>query len=476
MPKMQIPAKLLPLIQKKKRFKVVIGGRGSGKSHTVADICLMDAQTKGIKTGCFREFQNSISDSVYSLLVDEIERLELQGFDVQANSIQRNGQDAFTFKGLARNPESIKSMHGYQRFVVEEAQTISFKSLKLLTPTLRMEGSEVWFIANPGSSADPLSQRFIVPFQKELDKHGYYEDDLHLIIVCNADDNPFFPSVLDAERTFDFEHLERAEYDHIWGGKFNDTVRDSIIKAEWFDAAIDAHKKLGFKAQGAVVVSHDPSDTGPDDKGLAIRKGSVFLDVLANPDGDINEGGDWATQIAIEHNVDLFTWDCDGMGVGLNRQVSKALEGIKCEVRQYKGSHGADLPDEIYEQCDNIRQPKTNKETFKNKRSQYYWLLRDRFYKTYRAVVHKEYIDPDELISLSSSIKDLQSLRSEVCRIPRKQNGSGYIQIMSKKEMWDKYQIPSPNMADSLAMAMEIPKPESVILEMPTMSRGWMGA
>lgn len=457
MPKMQLPKKLLPLIQKKKRFKVIIGGRGSGKSHSVADICLMDAQTKGIKTGCFREFQNSISDSVYSLLSDEIDRLGLKGFEVQASHILYKDVDSFTFKGLARNPESIKSMHGYERFFIEEAQTISEKSLKMLTPTLRTEGSEVWLVGNPASSADPFSQRFIVPFQKELDKYGYYEDDLHLVIVCNYCDNPFFPQVLEDERLYDYEHLDRAEYDHIWLGKFNDTIANAIIKTEWFDAAIDAHLKKGFKPRGATVISHDPSDTGADDKGLAIRKGSVFLDVLAKDDGDVNEGCDWATSKAIESNADLFTWDCDGLGVSLNRQVSQAFSGIKTEVRMFKGSMSVDRPDAIYEPLDNIRQPKTNKQTFKNKRSQYYWLLRDRFYKTYRAVVKGEYIDPDELISLSSSIKELQSLRSEVCRIPLKPNGSGLIQIMSKEDML-KLGIQSPNMADSLMMSMEIPQ------------------
>ena len=130
---MQIPRKLLPLIKKPKRFKIVIGGRGSGKSHTIADICLMDAQTKGIKTGCFREFQNSIDDSVHSLLSDEIDNLNLQGFDAQNAAIKYNNQDVFKFRGLARNAESVKSMHGFKRFWIEEAQTISAKSLKLLT-------------------------------------------------------------------------------------------------------------------------------------------------------------------------------------------------------------------------------------------------------------------------------------------------------------------------------------------------------
>jgi len=137
MPKMRIPRKLLPLIQKKKRFKVVIGGRGSGKSMTIADICLMDAMTKGIKTGCFREFQNSIDDSVLSLLTAEVGRMELPEFDCQATKILYNGDEIFKFKGVARNVESVKSMHGFGRFWFEEAQTASAKSLKALTPTLR---------------------------------------------------------------------------------------------------------------------------------------------------------------------------------------------------------------------------------------------------------------------------------------------------------------------------------------------------
>ena len=170
MPNIQVPKKLTPLFKKKKRFKIVIGGRGSGKSMTVADLCLVDVQSKGIKVCCFREFQNSIDDSVLSLLSEEIERIGFTGFEVQNSCIKYNGVDAFTFKGLARNPESIKSMSGYHRFFVEEAQTISYNSLKILTPTLRTDNSEIWMVGNPRSSADPFSQRFIVPYQKLLEK------------------------------------------------------------------------------------------------------------------------------------------------------------------------------------------------------------------------------------------------------------------------------------------------------------------
>ena len=460
MPEMTLPSKLLPLINKPKRFKILIGGRGSGKSQSVGDICLMDAQTKGIKTACFREYQMTIDDSVLSLLTGEIQRLELNGFTVQSNAIIYNNQDAFKFRGLARNPEGIKSMHGFKRFWVEEAQTISADSLKALTPTLRSDDSEIWMTANPRSIADPFSQRFIKPFEKELRSNQYYEDDLHLIIWINYNDNPFFPDVLEQERAYDQANLSTALYRHIWLGEFYDEVEDTIIPVDWFESAIDSHIKLGWKAEGAIIASHDPSDTGGDSKGYAVRHGNVVLNVSEMVTGESAEGMDWALDLALRDRADYFVWDCDGLGVSLKRQVDAALENKKIDYVMYKGSESPEDADQPYSDGGSQR-AKSNRETFANKRAQYYWRLRDRFEATHRAVSKGEYINPDEMISLSSNIEKLDQLRSEVCRIPLKRTNTGKIQIMSKIEMAKKpYEIPSPNMGDALMMSMFRPKPK----------------
>lgn len=459
MPEFKCPRKLLPLLQKKKRFKIIIGGRGGGKSRTVGYINLKDAQTQGLKIGYFREFQNSIDDSVKSLLDKGIEDLELKGFRSTNTEIESHTGGLFRFKGLARNPSSIQSMEGFDRFVVEEAQTLSAESIKILTPTLREKDSEIWMLANPQSAADPFAQRFLVPFQRYIDRDGYYEDDEHLIIVVNYYDNPFFNDTpLVGERIFDKQHLSQAEYEHKWLGKYNDTVEGAIIPVEWFNKCIDAHIKLGFVPQGIKVVAHDPSDTGPDPKGLAYRHGSVFLDVQDKDDGDANEGADWATQYAIDVQADVFRWDCDGLGVALKRTVTSALDGKRIDIDMFKGSEGVDYPDEIY-QADQVIDKtlqKTNKAIFKNKRAQYYWMLRDAVYTTFRAVTMGIYTDPDKMISFSSEIKCIDRVRSEVCRIPKKKNSNGYIQIMSKEDMLKlKPPIQSPNLADSIMMAMK---------------------
>lgn len=474
MPSMQIPRKLLPFHKIQKRFKIAIGGRGSGKSTTIADLLLMKAQTEKAKVGCFREFQNSIDDSVLAVLGGEIKRLELQGFEVLATTIRHANGAEFKFKGLARNPEGVKSSYGFKYFFVEEAQSISFESLKNLTPTLRLEGSEIWMAGNPRSSADPFSQRFIKPYEKELLAHGYYEDDMHLIVHINYDDNPLFPAVLEQERQHDENTLSKALYRHIWHGDFYDEVDNTIIPVEWFDAAIDAHEKLGFDGVGAKIASHDPSDEGGDSKGYCLRHGSIVLDVAELTTGDVNTGMDWAIKKAKDVQADWFVWDCDGMGTSLKRQVDQALSGTKMDYFMFKGSETAQDADQVYIDVESgeSENRKTNRQTFLNRRAQFYWKLRERFLNTFRAVNSGVYTNPDEMISLSSNIQCLDQLRAEICRIPLKRNNNGRIQIMTKLEMSKKpYQLPSPNMADSIMMSMFSPKVETKVKKINY--KGW---
>jgi len=426
-----------------------------------AGMLTQKAQVERAMIGCIREFQNSLEDSVYSLIKDRISKLCVPGFRPLSNKIDHKAGGGFRFKGLSRSIEAVKSMHGFKIFWLEEGQFISENSLKILTPTLREEGSELWISANPLSSADPFSQRFILPYKKYLDKYGYYEDDLHYIVKINYNDNPWFPEVLEMERQHDYKYLPRAQYDHIWEGEFNDSVEDSIILTEWFDAAVDAHEKLGFKPEGAIVAAYDPSDLGTDDKGFVIRQGSVILEAITRKYGDVNDGTDWALSLAIEAGADLFIWDCDGMGVALKSQVSKALKGKKMEFNMFKGSEAPANPHKKYKPLlptSKLQEKeRTNRETFKNKRAQFYWSVRDKLYATYLAVEKGVYTDPDNMLSISSGIDDIKQLRSELCRIPRKFNASGLIQIMSKVEM-RRLKIQSPNVADSIMMSQLTPQ------------------
>lgn len=479
-PDIYISKKMEMALTAKTRFVVLIGGRGSSKSLTEVDIDLVLAKDLGYKIYELREFQNSLEDSVHSLLQSEVERLQLTGFTSQNNVIFHENGGEFKFKGLARNPSSIKSAAGFNKFVVEEADNLSEESIKHLTPTARnkakkglpsrfltetddeeladaLENVQIVFIANPKSSADAFSKRFIVPFLENLERDGYHQDELHTVIMINYQDNPWFAdSGLESERKFDEETLPYASYKHIWLGGFNDHVENALIPAEWFNAALDAHLKLNFKPQGAIIASHDPSDQGDDAKGFAMRQGSVVTMVKEILHCDAYDGVAAALGESHLENADYFIWDGDGLGATLRNHITNLSAGKKTVLQMFRGSEGVDNPESIYS-FDNkgvpIQQAKKNKDVFKNKRAQYYWSMRDRFYNTYRAVVRGEYVDPDTMISLSTAgIPNIDKLRSEICRVPIKDNNNGYIQIMSKLEM-KSIKIPSPNMADSLMMS-----------------------
>jgi len=459
LPSLQIPEKLKPLLRPK-QIKVIYGGRGSGKSQTVADLMLMYTETEAHKVGCFRELQNSIKDSVHSLLTSEYNRMGLSLYSHTETGIKHKGGGEFIFKGLSRNPDAVKSTHGMTRSWVEESQSVSDTSLKQLIPTIREPGSELWFTMNPMSSEDPMSKRFLKPFEAVLERDGYYEDDMHMIIECNYMDNPFFPKELEQLRRWDYDNLDRAEYDHIWLGKYNDYIENSIIKAEWFDAAIDAHietkdSPLNWKPRGQKILVHDPSDSG-DAKAYIYRHGNVILAAEENTKDDVNDGCDWALDHAIQRNADVFRWDYGGLGVSLKRQVKKSLEDTKIKWDMFNGAESPEDQKSPYEPTEkgSRYQNKTNGDIFRNRRAQCYWKLRDRFYNTYRAVVKNDRSIPVEsLISISSDIECLQKFRSELCRIPLKNSGTGLIQIMSKDDMKSKLKIESPNIADCAMMS-----------------------
>lgn len=466
---------LEPLFTRPKRFNILIGGRGSGKSLGKGGHGSIMMHDMGRNLMCIREFQASIADSVHALISDEIKRLELDNCDVTDKAIKfTHNKSMARFMGLSRNPESVKSAFGFLDWWIEEAQFLSEKSLRVLTPTARKKPKKglpgklkeididevdvsavsMTFCANPASSEDPFSQRFIVPFKSELDANGIYEDDMHLIIKMNWSDNPWFDeSGLEQERQFDMANLPRTTYDWIWEGGFNDEIENALIKAEWFDACIDAHEKLGFKPYGVVKVTHDPSDLGPDPKAVCVRKGNVITNVVQRSDIDVNEGSDWALGIAINEGADQYEWDVGGMGVTLKRDVNAALEGKSMVAHQFNGGSAVDNPDMIHEPsgAQNIQSEKTNKEICKNLRAQCYLSLRDRVFRTYQAVEKGVMCDPSMLISFSSECENLTGLRSELCRLPIKP--STIFEMYTKQEMRSKFKVRSPNLADTVMMS-----------------------
>jgi phage terminase large subunit len=168
-----------------------------------------------------REWETSLKESAKKLIEDKIEVLGVGSlFDIQSDQIKTPGGGVIIFQGMQdHTAESIKSLEGFDVAWVEEAQTLSATSLKLLRPTIRKDGSELWFSWNPTRKNDPVDVMF---------RQGELPTDSRLI-RANWSDNPWLPSVLNQERE-DCIKANPDQYDHIWEGGYV-TVADGAYFA-----------------------------------------------------------------------------------------------------------------------------------------------------------------------------------------------------------------------------------------------------
>lgn len=222
--RVQVPRKLKPLLGPK-RYKGAYGGRGGAKSHFFAEQIILRAFTQPTRIVCIREVQNSIKDSVKQLLIDKIQKFGLDKFfDVLESEIRAPNGSVIVFKGMqSYNASNIKSLEGYEVAWVEEAQTLSQHSLDLLRPTLRKEGSELWFSWNPRFKTDPVDQFF----RKSPPSDA-------VSVMVNWYDNPWFPEVLRKEMEHDFA-VDEDKAEHIWNGAYG--TSQGAILAKWVGKA-----------------------------------------------------------------------------------------------------------------------------------------------------------------------------------------------------------------------------------------------
>lgn len=204
------PAYFRPFTEPR-RYKGLYGGRGSAKSHSFAGYAVLRmASEPGLRVVCVREVQRSIADSVKQLLEDKIAAFGLEAFfKITEWEIQGANGSRCIFRGMQNHTAaSIKSLEGFDVAWVEEAQTISQKSLDLLTPTIRKEGSEIWFSWNPENVDDPVD----VFLRQEPPENA-------IVRQVNWDDNPWFPDELRADMERD-KRRDPDKYAHVWGGEY----------------------------------------------------------------------------------------------------------------------------------------------------------------------------------------------------------------------------------------------------------------
>jgi len=248
-----LPEALQPLFEAH-RYKFVRGGRGSGKSWGVARALIVQAAAEPHRVMCAREVQLSIKQSVHQLLRDQIEELGLSSFyDVLETEIRGRNGSRFFFRGLSDiTAEGIKSFEGCTRVWLEEAQTISARSWRILTPTIRAPGSEIWATYNPELETDETHQRATVRQHPDT-----------VSIECNWTDNPWFPPELETERKHALATMAPAEYQHVWEGQCRPAVEGAIYAGEI--AEVQSQHRIGRVPNDPMLRTHAVWDLGWND-------------------------------------------------------------------------------------------------------------------------------------------------------------------------------------------------------------------
>ena len=197
-----------PFFRDHYRFNVSYGGRGRGATWNIARGLLAESLTEKHRILCTREFQNSISESVYEVIVSQIALLGLDKyFNIQKTSIESVNGSEFIFKGLRHNVDSIKSMEGITRCWIAEADKVPQDSLDKLIPTVRTEGSKFYIDFNTDSVDDPIYKMLVESPRADT-----------FVLFQTYADNKFFPEVLRS----DLEHDKANDYEKylwIWEGQ-----------------------------------------------------------------------------------------------------------------------------------------------------------------------------------------------------------------------------------------------------------------
>jgi phage terminase large subunit len=207
------------------RYKGAKGGRASGKSHFFADLAVEEmVADPALRFVCIREVQRSLKFSAKSLIEAKIRSLGVSHlFTVLSTEIRRNGgTGVMIFEGMQdHTADSLKSLEGFRRAWVEEAQSLSKRSVDLLLPTIRAEDSEIWFSWNPDQPDDPVDALFQgLAGDQFPETSGSARGDGFVLTHETYLDNPFCPQVStdEAER---MRALDTDAYEHIWLGLYD---------------------------------------------------------------------------------------------------------------------------------------------------------------------------------------------------------------------------------------------------------------
>jgi len=470
------------IIKKRTVFKedltyfVPYGGRGSAKSFTFIDACVVEAALRPVRILCTREIQLSIDESIKAEIEAAIvDRGLSHFFKVTEKQIVGINGSKFMFKGIKNNIKNIKSISDVDIVLCEESENVSKNSWDKLLPSIRprkpfggrKQRPIIIVIFNPDDELDDTYQRFIIsPPPRSCVK------------LINWRDNKYFPENLEEMRQHSLKTRPLSDHEHDWEGKPKTASADVIIQREWIRAARFASKKEGFIKSGLKKVAYDPAGQGRDSNAVVFADGNIIkmIDEWVKSD-DLREASYRAYNHSIELDADSFIYDtCGGLGDGVSVFIDDKRDLVIDEINQIKTTtqeeqreceytigreedrniFAFDAGSSVVNPDDEIAGTgKTWGERCANAKAQAHMITAQKLYNTFRFVVlDEEGINPDDMISID--IEDdvvFNKLVKELsCPLWVKSKTNSKKQVESKEAMEKRTGQKSPNIGDGVHM------------------------
>jgi phage terminase large subunit len=449
---MQLNPNLRDFWNDPRRIKVLHGGRCAGKSHDVAGRLIWLSSTfRQVRVMACRQFQNKISESIYTLLTDKIADSGIQRqFKITNTGITHKltGSE-FLFYGLARNIAEVKSTERIGILLLEEAQNLTPEQWEILEPTIRADNSEIWVLFNSVNESDFPYQHFVLNTPENC-----------ISRQINFSENVFLN---DTQKSMILSAYMRdpIEAAHIYGGVPKTGSDKSFIQRSHILSAIDAHLKIADWPKGGTRQSgFDLADTGED---MCAR-----VDADRNIVFSVEEWRGQQDQIltscskvfnhALSINSDVV-YDCCGLGTAAGSHFANlnADRGEQLVYHGFNAGAAVDRPNDTYLQLPHKKI--TNGDQFSNLKAQKWQEVATRFRKTFEVVNGMAAHPSDELVSIASAGIDkrtLNKLTIELSAPMIQLDGAGRTKTESKESL-AKRGVPSPNIADALIMAVMRP-------------------
>jgi hypothetical protein len=251
---------------------------------------------------------------------------------------------------------------------------------------------------------------------------------------------------LKAERE-GLSHVFAQEVDRDYAG----SVVGVIIPALWVNAIVDAHIKLshfGDWFAGEHVAAQDISDEGADKNANTGRWGSV-IKYSEEWAGDPGAAATEAKPLCVDNQIYELYYDSIGVGAGFKVAVNGMIERAQWpeSVRVMKWDASAAPLDPTDPVIQGDAESPTNEDQYLNVKAQSWFRMRQRVYKTYRAVVYGDIYPVEEMISLDGTMHNLHALKMQLSQAVKKTSQNGKTMVDKKPQG-----ATSPNLADSCVM------------------------